>query len=275
MAVFKTKHEKKSMTITVALYVVLLLILFLFGFKYLDPPLEKGIAINFGTSQVGLGNNNNTETVKSQPVEVSSPPKPTEKVIEKTSDNSEEVLTQKTEDAPVIKEEKVEKPTPEVEKPVEKPEKKPEPKPDKETSKALENLINGPEKEGTTNAGDGNDKLGGNKGDLDGTLDATAYYGTGKGLDGDGNYRLGGRKALNKETFVQDCNQSGIVVVRIEVDRQGNVIRATPGVKGTTNSDPCLTEPAKRAAMATKFNSDPNAPIKQIGTIIYEFKLSE
>lgn len=266
MALFKTKHEKKSMAVTIALYVFLLLILFFFGFTYLDPPLEKGIAINFGTSEVGSGTENSQEEVKTAPAEVT-PPQP----VEKTSVNSEEVITQETEKAPVVEKKKEEKPTPVVEKPVEKP----EPKPDKETSTALENLINGPENNGSGTKGDGNDKQGGNKGNPDGTLNAKSYYGSGKGLDGDGNYRLGGRKALNKKTFLQDCNQAGIVVVQIEVDRQGNVMRAIPGVKGTTNSDPCLTGPAKRAAMATKFNSDSNAPIKQVGTIIYEFKLSE
>lgn len=276
MAILETKHEKKSMAITVTLYVVLLLILFLFGFKYLDPPLEKGIAVNFGTSPVGSGENNSLESVKTAPVEKSTPSTPPEPA-EKTPTITEKVVTQDVEDAPVIEEKKEEKPTPEVQEPVEKPaeEPKPEPKPDEKTSEALENLINGPENTGKASEGDGNDQQGGNKGDPDGTLDAESYYGTGKGLDGDGNYRLGGRKALNKQTFVQKCNQSGVVVVKIEVDRQGNVIKAIPGVKGTTNSDPCLTEPAKRAALATKFNSDSNAPIKQVGTIIYEFKLSE
>ena len=266
MAVFKTKHEKKSMTITVALYVVLLLILFFFGFKYLDPPTEQGIAINFGTSEMGSGSENSTEIVKTSPVEAT-PPEP----VEETPVVSEEIITQETEEAPVIEQKEEKEPTPKVEEPV----KEPEPTPDKETTDALENLLNGPENNGTKTEGDGNDKQGGNKGDPDGTLDAKSYYGSGKGLDGDGNYRLGGRKALNKETFQQDCNQAGIVVVQIEVDRQGNVVRAVPGVKGTTNSDPCLTSPAKRAALATKFNSDPDAPIKQVGTIIYEFKLSE
>ncbi|NJW55580.1 energy transducer TonB, partial [Salinimicrobium sp. CDJ15-91] len=77
------------------------------------------------------------------------------------------------------------------------------------------------------------------------------------------------------EKFIQDCNESGIVVVQIEVDRSGRVTRAIPGVKGTTNNATCLTDPAKRAALATRFNSDSKAPAKQVGTIIYNFKLSE
>ena len=115
----------------------------------------------------------------------------------------------------------------------------------------------------------------GEKGKPNGDPNASSYYGTGKGLDGDGNYLLGGRKALNKAKYLQDCNEAGKVVVSIEVDRSGNVISATPGVRGTTNNSRCLLEPAKRAALATKFNSDANAPAKQIGKIIYNFKLSE
>jgi hypothetical protein len=74
---------------------------------------------------------------------------------------------------------------------------------------------------------------------------------------------------------VQECDESGEVVVRIEVNRNGDVVKATAGVKGTTNSTSCLLDPAKRAALATKFNSDAKAPTTQIGFITYVFKLSE
>ncbi|MEE3225787.1 MAG: energy transducer TonB, partial [Bacteroidota bacterium] len=74
---------------------------------------------------------------------------------------------------------------------------------------------------------------------------------------------------------VQDCNEAGIVVVSIEVDRNGNVIKATPGVRGTTNNSRCLLDPAKAAALATKFNPDTDAPSRQIGKIVYKFSLSE
>ena len=80
---------------------------------------------------------------------------------------------------------------------------------------------------------------------------------------------------MNKEKFVQDCNESGIVVVKIGVDQTGRVVSAQPGMKGTTNSAACLTGPAQRAALATRFNSDSDAPSKQVGTIIYNFKLTK
>lgn len=104
---------------------------------------------------------------------------------------------------------------------------------------------------------------------------SSTYYGNGAGLDGDGNYRLGGRKALNKEKIPQDCNESGVIVVKVSVNQNGQVISASPGQKGTTNSATCLTEPARRAALATRFNSDSNAPSVQIGYITYNFKLTE
>ncbi len=273
MSLLETKHEKKSFTITVVLHVILILLLIFFGLTYLDPPPESGIAINFGTSEVGSGNEQPKEPVRSAPKKVAAQPVKSEPVIEK------EVVTQDIEEAPVIEKKKKE-PTPVEQKqpepkPDPKPVKKPEPKPDQSTNDALSSILNGPERSGAATGGEGNDNQAGDKGSPDGDPNASSYYGQGAGLDGDGNYRLGGRKALNKEKFVQDCNESGIVVVKIVVDQSGRVISAQPGMKGTTNSASCLTGPAKRAALATQFNSDSNAPAKQVGTIIYDFKLTE
>lgn len=109
----------------------------------------------------------------------------------------------------------------------------------------------------------------------DGVPSARVNYNTGVGLDGDGSYQIGGRRVIDKVIIVQDCNQEGIVVVDIEVDRNGNVTNAIPGVRGTTNTSRCLLDPARQMAMETKFNSDPKAPESQMGRIIYRFSLSE
>ncbi|HET8753477.1 MAG TPA: energy transducer TonB, partial [Salinimicrobium sp.] len=245
MKLLETKHEKKSFTITVVLHVLLILLLFFFGFTYLDPPPENGIAINFGTSDVGSGNIQPTQPVKSAPQRSAAEVTPVKTSVK------EEVVTQDVTEAPVIqkeqKKEPIIQPKEPVKKEVEKPVKKPDPKPDKSTTDALSSILNGPERDGTSNSGEGDDTQAGDKGDPDGDPNASAYYGNGMGLDGDGNYRLGGRKALNKQKFLQDCNESGIVVVQIEVNRSGQVIRAVPGVKGTTNNSACLMDPAKRA----------------------------
>lgn len=270
MRLLDTEHKRKSMVITVILHVIILILLFFVGMKYLDPPLEQGIAINFGTSDMGSGDFQPTDIIQSAPERSAPDPTP-----QPESEINEEVVTQDQIDAPTIEKDKEQKPeTPVTEQP-EKEEKKPDPKPDQSTSDAISNILNAPKNDGTAKGGEGNDTQPGDKGDPDGDPNAASYYGTGKGLDGDGNYQLGGRKALNKEKFVQECNEAGIVVVSIEVDQDGKVISATPGVRGTTNNNRCLLEPAKRAALATKFNADENAPAKQIGKIIYRFSLSE
>lgn len=272
MSLLDTEHKRKSMTITVIVHVIILILLFYVGMKYMDPPLEEGIAVNFGTTHIGSGNIQPTEKIQSAPQKTAAVP-----LSQPKSEIKEEVVTQDNEDAPVIKKEKPkkeQKETPIKEQP-KKEVKKPDPKPDKSTTDALSSILNGPKSDGTAKGGEGNDNSPGDKGSPDGDPNASAYYGTGKGLDGDGNYLLGGRKALNKEKFVQDCNEAGTVVVSIEVDRNGRVINATPGVRGTTNNSRCLLDPAKRAALATKFNADENAPAKQIGKIIYKFSLSQ
>ncbi len=289
-----TKHKRKSFVLTVILHVGIIFLLFYLGLTCIDPEEDSGIALNFGTTEVGSGRVQPNKPIKSSPKQTSQVPTPVADASKDESPEvSEKVVTQELEDAPVI----TKKPKKELkkqvnqpkknakskaieqksaDKPVEKVEKKkPDPKPDKSTLDILNSFSKGAKSEGTAKGGEGNDTKPGDKGSPNGDPNAKSYYGTGKGLDGDGNYRLGGRKALNKEKFVQDCNESGIVVVKIEVNQNGKVIKATPGVKGTTNSASCLKEPAKRAALATRFNSDSKAPTKQVGTIVYQFKLSE
>lgn len=292
-----TKHKRKSFVLTILVHVGIILLLFYLSLSYIEPEEESGIAVNFGTTATGSGKIQPTEPIKSSPKQTA--PEPTSSTSEPQEESpqiKDKVITQEFEDAPVIEKKPKKKPKKKVEKPKEKTkatdqkptknttkqkpvekveEKKPDPKPDKSTLDILNSFSNGPKTDGKAKGGEGDDKSPGDKGSPDGDPNARSYYGTGKGLDGDGNYRLGGRKALNKEKFVQDCNESGIVVVKIEVNQNGKVIRATPGIKGTTNSASCLMEPAKRAAMATRFNRDAKAPVKQVGTIIYQFKLSE
>ena len=276
MRLLNTKHKQKSMAITLVLHVMILLLFFYVGLSYLDPPPENGIAVNFGTMDAGSENVQPKEKIKTAPKQTRPEPVKAQK-----AEIKEEVVSQDIEEAPVIKKEEKKDVIKEVVKVVSKKEpkkevkKKPDPKPDQSTSDALSSLINGPKYDGVDKAGEGDDQSPGDKGDPTGDPNSKSYYGNGKGLDGDGNYLLGGRKALSKKKFVQDCNEAGTVVVSIEVDRNGKVINATPGVRGTTNNSKCLLEPAKRAALATKFNKDAKAPSKQIGKIIYRFSLSE
>jgi len=256
MSYLDTPHKRKSLVITIILHLVLLLLLLLVGMGIKEPDTEAGIAVNFGSSAVGSGDIQPTEPIESAPAPENIPEEaeeaPEEEATEAESASNDDVVTQENSEAPVV-----------------------EKKPDASTKNALDSFLNGPKSSGKKTGGEGNDNQSGDKGNPDGDPNAKAYYGNGKGLDGDGNYRLGGRKALNKEKKIPECNETGTVVVKIVVNQSGKVIQALPGIKGTTNTAPCLMAPAKKAALATKFNSDSGAPSKQTGSIVYTFKLSE
>ncbi len=286
MEVFEDKNKRDSLIVTSIIYLLLVLLLFISGLKYLDPPPEGGIAVNFGTSDVGAGDVQPTEPIKTAPQQATPPP-PQESEPTPTETSEEAVVTQDNEDAPVIEEKKEEKkkkveeekkkepqPKETIEK-IKEPEPEPEPTPSQNVTDAMKSILAGKEQDGKESQGEGDDKEGGDKGNPDGDFNATSYYGSGKGLDGDGNYRLGGRKAETKTTYKQKCNESGVVVVRIEVNPQGIVTKVEAGIKGTTNFSKCLLEPAERAARDTKFNADDKAPSRQVGEITYEFRLSE
>ena len=276
MKLLDTRHKRKSMTLTIVIFLLLALSLIFFGLQYMDPPEQRGIAVNFGTHSQGAGNIQPEKPIESTPKQSTTSTPETE-----VSEQEEDILTQDIEEAPVIENKEKEKPKTEpqpieeVPEPEPEVEPEPEPEPDKSTSDAISNLLNAPKSTGSDKGNEGDDNTSGDKGDPSGDPNASSYYGQGKGLDGDGNYNLGGRRALNKERFKQECNESGRVVVRIVVNRNGEVVSATPGYRGTTNNASCLLDPAQRAAMATKFNPDTKAPAQQVGTIIYNFSLSE
>ena len=118
------------------------------------------------------------------------------------------------------------------------------------------------------------DKVGG-KGQLDGDPYAPSYFGgsgPGKGGIDSG---LGGRGRPSKTIYKQDCNEYGLVVVRIEVNRLGKVVKAEPGIRGTTNTHPCLLEPAKKIALSHKWPSDSDAPTTQVGFVSINFDVGQ
>ena len=280
MAILDTTHKRKSTLITSVILIAFLWIIFSFGMQYQDPPAEYGIALNFGTTEQGSEKPKNTP-VKKAPVKEIEEEKLEEVVKEVVKEVPKEipkeVLSQTEKDAPtiekpkeVLKKEVPKKVEPKEEKPVPKPIPK---KPSKNTLKAFENLLKGTTSD-TKSTGEGDDDKEGLKGDEKGDPTSTKYYGN-TGKSGDSNYNLAGRNALDKAKEQPDCQEEGTVVVSIEVDKNGKVIRALAGVKGTTNTANCLLKPAREAALRTTWNADPNAPSKQKGTIIYKFSLTK
>jgi len=288
-----TKHKRKSATITSVIMSLLLIAIFFFGMTYLDPPEEYGIAVNFGTSNVGSGNIQPTEPLKStseenlpeeeqEEVEEIIEPESTESIAEETEDvatqnNEEAIAIKKQQDVKkkadeLAKKEQLEKDRIEKEKQTAIAKQKAE---EEAKRKKLDALIGGiNNSDGTATGGEGNDSKPGDKGNVNGDPNASGYYGNGGG-GGNGDYNLGNRKPISRPKPNYICNEEGLVVVSIEVDVNGRVIKATAGVKGSTNTAQCLLTQAKQAALKTKWSADAKAPSKQIGTIKYRFSLSQ
>lgn len=276
----------------------------------MDPPIENGISVNFGTTDFGSGRVQPKEKIRSEPLNTP-PVEPTkqevkeavveeevpEKVVDKEAP-AEKVLTQESEEAIKIKQAKEEvkrkadaaaeakrqaeeadrKAKAEVErKAQEKRDAEERAKAEQEAKKKkLDELMGGLNKsDGTSTGSEGDDNRAGDKGSPDGDPYATSYYGSPGSGSGTGGYGLNGRSLVNKGKVPQECNESGRVVVKIVVDRNGKVISATPGVRGTTNNNPCLLEPARKTAFMHKWNLDSNAPSQQVGFVVVNFKLGE
>lgn len=269
MSLLDTPHKRKSASITTLLLLLLLFIMANYGMRYFDPPEEYGVAISVGDfigsadTAIKSVQQQSIQKVEEQQEVVEEVEEVVAEVPEKT--NQEEVLVD-DEPTEVSVEENLksikEEPLPAKEQPT-KEVTKPKPTPSKEVQGMLESLLNN-NSSGGSSKGAGDDQENGIKGANNGTVNSSKYY----GLTGDsdsGDYNLAGRKALSKPKQQPDCEEEGIVVVRIEVNQKGEVIKATPGVKGSTNTAACLLKPSKEAALQTTWNVDKKAPFKQVG----------
>lgn len=288
-----TNEEKKSIGFTAGIVAVLLIILL--SIKFLNEvTIESlagggggGVEINFGDSEMGMGADFTSEVLNVTDASKKAAATPQAEVQEEilAQENTKEVS-----DYTVVKKTTPTKVKPKTDKVVVT---KTEPKRQVSdfTKNALSSLSNGNNK-----GGDGDDKVAGNKGRRDGSLSSSNYYGdggsgggtggghgtgngtgigagSGSGTGGGNGYSLAGRKATSRPTPNNNCNEAGTIVVRVTVDRNGNVVSALPGAKGSTNSSSCLQRIAKDAAMRTKWEAKSSAPSNQSGSIVYNFKL--
>jgi protein TonB len=84
-------------------------------------------------------------------------------------------------------------------------------------------------------------------------------------------FDLEGRGSIFLQKPIFDPPVEGKIIVTIIVERQGKVIFASAGSKGTTISDYKLRQQAENAARKSLFAPDKNAPTEQRGTITYVF----
>jgi colicin import membrane protein len=268
-------RSKKGIVGTIVFHAGLLVFAILFGFATPLPlPEEEGILINFGTDDFGAGDQ---EPMFSEIPEASNPP-PQEAA--RPTESKEEIISQDFEEAPVVTEKPQEKPQVEKREEVITPEKitKPveeiqPPPPEKEPPKVNERALYKGRKDTDATGSEGITKGEGNQGGITGSPDSDNYA-DGLSTGGGGiNFSLAGRNPVSLPKPEYNAQVSGTIVVRIRVDREGKVISAEPGYKGTNILDENLLEAARKAALKARFNSTSDAAYTQAGTITYHFVL--
>ena len=305
MGYFKTKHQKHSARLTTVIMLLLILLLFIVGPGYMDPPLEYGVAVNFGTTDTGSGaiqpkkplasqstpvSEPVVEPVKAAPPVESSEPAAAEEVL--TSEDLESIAIKKAEaetaklkadaDAKVKAEaeatakaqaEAKAKADAEAKAEAERLKKEADIKAKKKQE--LDALMGGiGADDGTDTGSEGDDDTPGDKGQLNGDPYAPSYFGSPGSGNGGVGYGLNGRGRPSKTKVIPDCDEEGKVVVEIHVNQNGNVVKAIPGKRGTTG-DICLYEAAKKTALTHKWPADSKAPAKQIGFVIVDFSVRQ
>ena len=274
MMFFSTPNEKKSAIITSLIGVLLILIFFIFGLTFFDPPISYAVEVNFGTLS-------NEKLIKK--IDFESTKNPSKKItpinnLDDSKLKSKTVVQKKSivsiddkSSDPKSKKRSLDKKTLEqkdslVNEEVENR----KPKISELTKKILKNIISAEEIVELNNK----DSLEEDESKIVfGNPYSSTYYNQ-RGLIGKKvGFGLNGRNLESNGSVKPECQEEGKVVVRITVNKLGNVISAEAGVKGSTNVHPCLLNPAKQTAYLHKWFSDDNAPDSQIGFVVVNFKL--
>ncbi|MES2377321.1 MAG: energy transducer TonB [Bacteroidota bacterium] len=236
------------------------------------PPKQEdgtgGILVNYGTTDEGSGTDYmNTEQPSmaekanhSKPDKVTPAPPTEEKTKVEASDKN--VVTQNTEDAP------------EVAANTKKPSTTVATEPTKAVTKPTINqnaLYKGKTNTGT-GEGDGTTGTPGNQGKPTGSTLTNNYNGTGSGNGG--NLMMAQRSFTSRPIIEDNGKHPGKVVVDIRVDKNGNVVYARGGGRGTTVVDQNLIQRCEEAVKSSHLNPLENAPDPQIGQVVFVFKVN-
>lgn len=243
--------NKKSLIATIFFHAIVIVLLLLLALRTPLPlPGEKGILINFGTTDEGSGLKEPNQEKQTKTT-----------ANEKSEENN---LTQDFEEAPVVSHKEKVKPKQEEQKTQQ------QQKTEEQKTVNQNALFPGNQNNSSQSEGEGTGL--GNQGNPEGDPNALSHQGS---PDGGGNsYSLGGRGLKGSlPRPIYPGNEQGKVVVEIFVDRYGNVVKANAGIKGSTILSKPYLDAAYNAAMRAKFDPKPDAPELQRGTITYRFSL--
>ncbi len=254
---------------TISFHGLLLILLLFAAFRTPLPlPAEQGILVDFGNSDFGFGNfePRMSDVAPVQPQSSQASQAAEEQPL--TQDNEETVaLPSKPETKPKTekpKETTPAKPKETTSQPVEQP--KPERAPDPRA------MFPGRGDPASTATSQGIAGGQGNQGVTTGAADVHVY-GPGGDTGGGNTFALTGRSVIGSLPRPEyKTQEQGKVVVEITVDKDGNVIDALAGAKGSTTLDANLLDAALKAAKSAKFDRKPDATVQK-GTITYIFRL--
>ncbi|MCW8898282.1 MAG: hypothetical protein OQJ96_06480 [Flavobacteriales bacterium] len=260
MEILQEKNSRTGVIGTILFHLLLLLLFIQFGMTYQDPPEENagGMVINFGTSDEGMGDvqpsssETTTTSENATTSETTTPSSAEENALTTTEESVEMNASQNTTTTT-----NQNTTTQQTEQTV-----------DENLSNAL-NALNNPNNNST---GDGNTGTPGDQGDESGEPNSNNYTGggTGNGVD----FSLAGRSMVKVKKPNNPTQEDGKVVVEIVVDKNGKVIRATPGARGSSTTNPTLYKISKEAALEARFNVKADAPAEQKGTMTFVYILN-
>jgi hypothetical protein len=268
------------MAVTFVFHGLLILFLFLFSIHVPNPPFppdpggDQGLEVSLGTDVEGSGDNPTPPTASAGKVQ--SNPSP-------ASPEDNNVVISDVEETATIKrsEKKVNKKHAEKVVEVVKP---PSPQPSSDLMKAMANWDNNSKK---VSGGHGIGEKAGNEGDPNGNPNAKGSGVPGDGMGGNGPGGTGGpgpggpgsgtgahlknRHLVVPATLVSNQQEEGVVVVVINVDKDGNVTEAHARAKGSTTTNALLWSTARQAALNAKFDKNPDGISDQQGIYIFNF----
>ncbi|MEX2595325.1 MAG: hypothetical protein WEC59_00235 [Salibacteraceae bacterium] len=259
MNLFHDINKKRGLIGTILFHLVLLIIFIFMGLTIPVPmPEEEGLPVqlDLGNTDFGTGEEQPQSTSEPDVTEPISEPEPVES---NPSEAVEELATQDAESALSAPEKTESK---------KEVEKKPE------LNERLKKVIqSNPFQTKTDNdsKGEGDTDQPGDHGKPDGSPEGSSLSGDKSG--GGISHSLGGRTFKGAPRITSNTQESGRIVVEIVVDRQGNVIRVTPGGRGTTINNAQLIRKVVESARKAKFTPRADAPEEQRGTMTYEFIL--
>lgn len=273
--------RSRSIILSVLIHAALFLVLLFTVMTTQIPPFPEtggsgGVIVNIGYLDEAAGD--------VQPLSENTTRDPSQQVVTSSASEEEIVSTQDNEEVPVAKvtKEHEKKPSKTIKEEVKstkaetkvvEPVKVADPRalyPGKSNASTSQGTGSGTGDQGDPN-GDPNSKYYGKNGSGTGT-----GSGDGTGTDsgpgkGGISFTLAGRKMVRTPQINDRSQETGKVVVDITVDKDGKVVNAIPGGRGSTTTSSLLFRLAKDAALKARFSDSPEGADIQRGTITFVF----